>query len=548
MEDAMDLSKYLEKETITIEYKDDTKPNFDFGLVVEACVGLANASGGEVLLGIAEDKSNGGRGVVLGSKLAAERTGAAIYGMILEKTIPNLPTQVSFVQDDISGKTIAIIKVEKQNFVVSTSSGRYIKRQLDSHGKPKNAPMTQSEIIRETTLLGMNDLSSIVIPDTKLDDLDLSVVQNLAAKILSETSSEYEKEIFSHSPTDILKSLGLLDDNNRPRLAAILLFGTSKVLLEKVPNHFVQYQVFGNAGEILRNIMMSEAIATLFPKLLKMPELNTNTNEFVMNGRSVVIPEYSQDALREAFANALVHRDYAMHSGVQIQVYPGELRITSAGGFLKGISIDNLLNAVPTPRNRRLADAMRAFKFVETSGRGIDKIYYWQAKYGRSAPDYSATTDSHVVVSLTGGKANMDFIKTFMKYGDAPTIKETLTLNALFYRRSMNAEQITKLLQTSESDALRVLNELLKKDWIEIIDEQNPLYFLKGTIKKARLNSENIDEYKNQVLDLLRENNKISRSDMSKITYLSEVQVYKILKQLETENKIRVEGRRWIVI
>ena len=548
MAKIVDLSKYLEKETLTIEYKDDTKPKFDFGLVVEACVGLANANGGEVLLGVAEDKSNGGRGVVLGSNLASERTEAAIYGMILEKTIPNLPTQVSFIQDETSGKIVAIIRVEKQNFVVSTSSGRYIKRQLDSHGKPKNAPMSQSEIIRETTLLGMNDLSSIVIPDTKIDDLDLSVVQNLATRILAETPNEYEKEVFSHSPADILKYLGLLDDNGKPRLAAILLFGTNKVLLEKVPNHFVQYQVFGNAGEILKNVMLSEAIATLFPKLLKMPELNTNTNEFVMNGRSVVIPEYSQDALREAFANALVHRDYAMHSGVQIQAYPGELRITSAGGFLKGISIDNLLNAAPTPRNRRLADAMRAFKFVETSGRGIDKIYYWQAKYGRPAPDYSATTDSHVVVSLTGGKANMDFIKTFMKYGDAPTIKETLILNALFYQRSMNIAQITKLLQTSESDALRVLNELLKKDWIEILDEHSPLYFLKGTIKKVRLDAKNMTEYKEQVYDLLKGNDKIIRSEIAKITQLSEMQVYTILKQLESENKIRVEGRRWIVI
>jgi Mn-dependent DtxR family transcriptional regulator len=112
----------------------------------------------------------------------------------------------------------------------------------------------------------------------------------------------------------------------------------------------------------------------------------------------------------------------------------------------------------------------------------------------------------------------------------------------------MNIAQITKLLQTSESDALRVLNELLKKDWIEILDEHSPLYFLKGTRKKVRLDAKNMTEYKEQVYGLLKGNDKIIRSEIAKITQLSEMQVYTILKQLESENKIRVEGRKWVVI
>ena len=74
-------------------------------------------------------------------------------------------------------------------------------------------------------------------------------------------------------------------------------------------------------------------------------------------------------------------------------------------------------------------------KFVETSGRGIDIIYYSQAKYGRPAPDYSMTTRDTVVINLVGGEANLKFCRFVMMIGVQLSFPEMLILNELFYQR-----------------------------------------------------------------------------------------------------------------
>lgn len=542
------IEKFLCGENLNIEYKDDSSKSFDIDTVICACVGMANAEGGVVLIGIKSEHNHSGIGIVIGSRIANEMSPDSIKGTILERTNPHLQTDVNFIKINETS-TVIVITVDKTDFVVSTTKGRFLKRQLNSQGEPQNLPMTQDEILRETSKIGINDLSAFAMNNTSINDIDLKLVENMANDILQKTSDPYDKEIFSHQPLDILKSLFLVTQENRPTIAAILMFGTSEALRERIPNHFVRYQVFKDNGEILKNDVFSEPLAIMLPKLLQMPELNINTNEFVLNGKSYVIPEYSNDGIREAFANALVHRDYTMHSGVLIQIYPGELRITSAGGFLRGITIDNLLNALPTPRNKRLADGMRAFKFVESSGRGIDKIYYSQARYGRPAPDYSSSSDTCVIVSLVGGKANVDFVKSIINLNGIPAIKEMLVLNALFYQRSMDIHQIAHLIQGNELDANRLVNELLKKQWIEIMDEQNPLYFLKGTLKdkKIRLTEKNIKEYQQNIINILESHPKISRFDLAKTVGLTPMQVYSVLKQSEKENLITMKGRTWVV-
>ena len=536
--EKLELSNLLQGETLTIEYKDDSKRDFNDDLIIKACVSMSNANGGVVLIGVSDI------GEIVGSLRAKKGSPQALEGMIRERTNPGINTTVSFINHE--NKTVVIIQVPKSIDVISTSGGLYLKRQLDSHGKPENKPMSLDEILRGVTRFGMTDLSAGILAEITLDDIDMELVLSTAQKILSSTSSEADKEIFGGTPLNILKSIGLLDRNNIPNIAAILLFGKEDVIKERIPNHFVQYQVFSNSGEILKNEKYYLPIVKLFPILLQSPELCRNSNELVINGQSIVIPEYSKDGLREAFANALVHRDYTMHSGIQVQVYPDELKISSAGGFLDGINIHNLLSVPPTPRNRRLSEAMMRLKFVETSGRGIDIIFYSQARFGRPAPDYSETTPSTVIARLIGGTANLEFCRYIMSLGK-PSLSEMLILNSLFYKRSINISDAAILLQTSETVAQQILTELLKKEWLEIIDEKNPIYLLKGTLKKnkIRLNEKMQSQIKDKILKILLEHPNLNRTEMSDILNLSPDQTYRLLSSLQKENKIILDGKSW---
>lgn len=538
--EQLDLTPFLSGETLNIEYKDDTKPTFSDELIIKACVSMANAEGGVILIGVTDDAK------VSGSKRAAKGSEQALEGMIRERTRPALTTKVIFI--NYKNQIVAMISVPKSIDVVSTSNGLYLKRQLDSHGKPQNLPMTIDEIIRNTTRLGMTDLSANILNGTTIDDLDLELVAYTAADILKNNQTPADIEIYSKDPINILKTLGLLNYDNMPNIAGLLLFGKENSIQTHIPNHFVQYQAFGNTGEILRNEKYYTPIAKLFPELLKKPELLRNSNEIIVNGRSITIPEYAEAALRETFANAFVHRDYTMHSGIQIQIFSTELRVTSAGGFLEGININNLLSTPPIPRNRRLSEAMMKLKFVETSGRGIDIIYYSQAKYGRPAPDYSASNQNSVIVRLAGGTANIEFCQYIMSLG-SPSLYEMLILNALFYQRSMNIQDISKLIQTPESVTKQIISDLLQKDWIELLDEHNPIYFLKGTLKSTsiRVTKFNQSEIKSKIIEILSNNNNISRTEIAKSLNLTPNQVYRLLSSLQKEGKVKLLGKNWIL-
>lgn len=534
------INQFLTGESINLEYKDDTKNHFSDDLIIKACVGLANAEGGVVLVGVTDE------GRFVGSARAAKGDPQALSAMIAERTNPNINTNVFFIEED--NKTLVVIEVPKNPTVTSTKNGLYLKRRINSKGKPENSPMSVDEIIRGTTRLGLNDLSATSLSTFDINDIDLELVQKISQEIVKKAPTSSEIEIFSKDPMYILNSLGLLDRQGNPIIATLLLFGKKESIIEKIPNHFVQYQVFGSTGEILKNEKFYDPIVTLLPKLISMPELSKNTDEIIVNGRSIVIPEYSKHALREAFANALVHRDYTMHSGIQIQVFSNELKISSAGGFLEGITVDNLLSVPPTPRNRRLAEAMTRMKFVETSGRGIDLIYFSQARFGRPAPDYSETTKNCVIVRLHGGQANLDFCKLIFSLGE-PNIMEMLILNALFYQRNMNIQQTATLLQCPEIRAKEILHQLLKKGWIELIDENNPLFFLRGTVKneKNRLTKTNIEKYKENILSLLQKHHGLNRNDIALGINLSVHQTYRIIERLETEGKIKIVNKKWFL-
>lgn len=89
----------------------------------------------------------------------------------------------------------------------------------------------------------------------------------------------------------------------------------------------------------------------------------------------VPIPDYSLEGFREAFNNAIIHRDYTRLGSVYVQLHHDHLLIANPGAFPAGITVENILVHEPKPRNPRLADAFKRIGIVEQTGRGVDRIY-----------------------------------------------------------------------------------------------------------------------------------------------------------------------------
>jgi len=278
------------------------------------------------------------------------------------------------------------------------------------------------------------------------------------------------------------------------------------------------------------------------------------SDEFRFRGANVVIPEYPEDSRREALANAIVHRDYTLQPSIQIQLFDRELIITNPGPFPAGVTLSNLLSVAPTPRNRRLTEAMREFGFVESSGRGIDYIFQGQAKFGRPAPDYSGSDNYRVSVRLAGGKANLDFCRFVLSSVENPSVSELLILNALFFRRNLTLEQVASVVQRPVTVTQEILSKLREDKLIEITSDRTPSYLLKGSanhnamkaVKPVRLTQNQIEQFKQDLIKELQRESPSSLSALADRVGLSPSQARRLLIQLRTEGKITMlSAKKW---
>lgn len=86
-------------------------------------------------------------------------------------------------------------------------------------------------------------------------------------------------------------------------------------------------------------------------------------------------PDYPDVTLREAYVNALIHRDYYLQGSVLVSMFDDRLEFMSLGGIMPGVTYDLMLTGVSVPRNEKLAQIFYRLKIIEAFGTGIPRIF-----------------------------------------------------------------------------------------------------------------------------------------------------------------------------
>lgn len=103
-------------------------------------------------------------------------------------------------------------------------------------------------------------------------------------------------------------------------------------------------------------------------------------------------PEYPVKAVREAILNALVHRDYSIHTEnvpIRIEMYRDRMEVISCGGLYGKITIDSLGKVRPETRNAALANMLELLDVTENRYSGIPTIRTEFRNAGLPAPIFS---------------------------------------------------------------------------------------------------------------------------------------------------------------
>ena len=99
---------------------------------------------------------------------------------------------------------------------------------------------------------------------------------------------------------------------------------------------------------------------------------------------------FPKDAVREAVFNALIHQDFSVGVPVQISVYKDKLYISNDCVFPASWTTDTLMQKHRSlPHNPDIANTFFRAGFIESWGRGIEKICNLCKEYGIDEPEYT---------------------------------------------------------------------------------------------------------------------------------------------------------------
>ncbi|MBN2824163.1 MAG: putative DNA binding domain-containing protein [Campylobacterales bacterium] len=79
-------------------------------------------------------------------------------------------------------------------------------------------------------------------------------------------------------------------------------------------------------------------------------------------------------ALREIVLNAIIHRDYTRNSDIKIAIYDDMVEIISVGGFVNGLTIEEIGNGRSELRNKVVANLFKELQLIESWGSGLEKV------------------------------------------------------------------------------------------------------------------------------------------------------------------------------
>ena len=381
------------KDNLMVKLKESQKVEFkaSFGKeVIISLVAFANAQGGKVIIGMADD----GRvtGVDIGPE-TLQRYLNEIKTATYPQLIPN--TDVS----EIDGKTVVVFEINEYPVKPVSYKNRYYKRVKNS-----NHLLTLDEIV-DLQQQGLNISYDAYPLNERLSLLDIKLIERFVNNVNSRGRINLKDDLV----TNVTK-LKLIR-NDKPTLAAMLLFGDH--------GYSIHIGRFKSEETIIDDVLIKDPlIVAIEDVMLFIKKHITLAYEFNGGLERKEKWEYPLEAIRELLLNAVVHRDYKQASDIVIKIFDGRIIFTSPGKLYGGLKVEDLArdDYVSSIRNKLLAEAFYLMGDIEKYGTGFIRIRQQLLDY----PD----TSFHL--SEVGDSFRVEMLKTTQKTTQKKPLREQI--------------------------------------------------------------------------------------------------------------------------
>lgn len=456
----------LESQTLDFKSYRDTKAALKG--IAEASVCFANAEGGAVVVGV--ENSVGGPDAFVGSPLDV----LEVQRYVFSNTRPELTV---VVQELRHGEVrLLVVEAPMGVSVHATSSGRSPARV----GRDC-LPLSPDQISRLESDRQGRDASSE--PGRRMVDDVEAVALDLARTYLRRLSDDRAR-VAEAAAGDLCRALGVADASGKLNRAGELIFcGASTESIVYQYRHTM-------GGPTVAVERLRPPLIVAYHRLIELVAARRQVTQLSLpDGQRADLEDFPERAVREALANAVVHRQLGIPDPVTVEHTPDVLVVTSPGPLVSGVTIYNILTTPSRPRNRSLAKAFRDLGLIEELGTGVASMYREMLRSGKEPPDISVDAE-RVRVTLVGGPSNRGLARYIatLPEDERNDTDALMTLLYLCQHRVVLADDLAPVLQRSPTEAAKVLERLsgppthMLEPTRESARHRNPNYRLRSSV------------------------------------------------------------------
>ena len=236
--------------------------------------------------------------------------------------------------------------------------------------------------------------------------------------------------------------------------------------------------------------------------------------------------------------------------GEYVKHYPDKIVIENPGGFLDGITADNIITHPSVPRNKLITETLQNLRYVQRTGQGVDIIFKEMVSMEKPYPVYRVFNDA-VQLTLSSVMEDPDFVKFVIKEQDSRQITFSLAqlmiLRYVAENRRIKLSDAQKIAQIDNNEAKKCCSDLINYGLIELSGKE---YMLTARVYEAIKSDvdytrDRVVQYikaKDMITEYLKRNNAINNSTVRELCGFTKQQARTTLGKMMNEDIIIKTG------
>ncbi len=328
-QEVLDFSKRIES-----HFFDRKSKGISGRQIQKLSVAFANSDGGEIIIGIKDDKDEQNP-----TKRWSGSTDKEYYNTIFQNLMeisPSIPYSSEFLfnpKSDTYALRITIEKGEKVHF----TSEKIVYVRLSAQSIPLKDPQSIQELIFAK---GESSYEDMICKDARAEDIF--------------ESKEIIRFLLDYSPKsdsiDFTVNQNLVDRSTyEPKIAGLLLFNDNPIAIlprkcgikitrydtsEEIPDREHLKQQINIDGCLYEQIHKASSEITSLMSSIKI---------YTTDGLKNV--NYPPETIWEILVNAVIHRDYSISDDIHVLIFNNRIEIISPGKLPGNVTIENILDA-----------------------------------------------------------------------------------------------------------------------------------------------------------------------------------------------------------